>query len=399
MAIALPLMQTTRLPKGTRMNDSFSALTDLIYEGVSDAVPWQGFAEGLRVALGARNVFVTLHHADDGGHDIFVGACEPGDDVDWVAVESTYRAEFMEDDPFRPDNMEPGQLGLLKPSQGGSRRHALFEHLQIARSLRACVAEPGGIKCWIDVVRSIRHPAPSFSAADLALMRALLPHLTRALGLYAQLKRQETEKAIYENMVEHFALGCVLLNDKREAIHINRVASSIIELSPDVALVRRQLRLGDRSAQAMLSEAIDKVISARLQAGSGDGGELVRLGGCQSRLIALLVYPAPLLHYYRGGQAPCAVIYLSDLTANLEALRPTHAQSLKRIGLLFGLTRQEAALALFLAYGNTIAEAAQQMGIAETAARNYSKKIYAKMGIASQADLIRLMLRSISFLR
>ncbi len=399
IAIALPAVQTAHFANGARMSERFSALTDLIYEGVSDAVPWQGFAEGLRVALGARNVFVTLHHADDDGHDIFVGACEPGDDVDWAAVESTYRAEFMEDDPFRPGNMAPGQLALLQPLRDSSRRHVLFEHLRIARGLRACVAEPGGIKCWIDVVRGIQHPDPSFSAADLALMRALLPHLTRALGLYAQLKRQETEKAIYENMVEHFALGCILLNDEREIIHINRVASSIIERSPDMALGRKQLRLSDRSAQALFSEAIGKVISARLQAGSGDGGELVRLGGCQSRLIALLVYPAPLLHYYRGGQAPCAVIYLSDLTANLEALRPTHAQSLKRIGLLFGLTRQEAALALFLAYGNTIAEAAQQMGIAETAARNYSKKIYAKMGIASQADLIRLMLRSISFLR
>ena len=56
-------------------------------------------------------------------------------------------------------------------------------------------------------------------------------------------------------------------------------------------------------------------------------------------------------------------------------------------------------VALLLAYGNTLAEAAQEMGIAEIAARNYSKKIYGKMGIAGQADLIRLTLRSIAFLR
>ena len=49
--------------------------------------------------------------------------------------------------------------------------------------------------------------------------------------------------------------------------------------------------------------------------------------------------------------------------------------------------------------GNGIEPAAQEMGIAEIAARNYSKKIYAKMGIAGQADLIRLTLRSIAFLR
>ena len=63
------------------------------------------------------------------------------------------------------------------------------------------------------------------------------------------------------------------------------------------------------------------------------------------------------------------------------------------------MTRQEAKLALLLAYGHNLAEAACEMCIAENAARNYSKKIYAKMGIAGQTDLVRLMLRSLSFLR
>jgi len=387
------------------VNNNFSTLVGLVYEGIAEVVPWQRFAEGLRVALEARNVFVTLHHADDGGSDVFVVAAEPGDDIDWAAVESAYRAEFMEDDPFRPSCMEPGQVALTEPSRMASRSHVFFEHLgiaqrlEIAQSLRICIAEPGGIRCWIDVIRSLQHPDPLFSPADLALMRELSPHLTRALELYARLKRQETEKAIYESMVDHFALGCILLNDKREVIHINRVASSIIDRWPGITIAQKRLTLTERVAQVALNEAIGKVISARCQVEPVHAGELVRLGGCQSRLMGLLVYPAPLLHYYRGGQAPCAVIYLSDLTAHLEAFRPTHPPSLSRIGQLFGLTRQEATLALFLAYGNTIAEAAQQMGIAETAARNYSKKIYGKMGIASQADLIRLMLRSISFLR
>lgn len=381
------------------MNDTFSDLLGLIYEGVSAEVPWQGFAEGLRVALDARNAFITLHHDHESGNDVFVGAGEPGDEVDWLAVESTYRAEFMKDDPFRPCSMEPGQLGLMESSEADARKRTLFEHLQIARTLRICIAEPGGLRCWVDVIRNFARPDPSFTPADLALIRALQPHLARALGLYAQLKRQEAEKAIYESIVDHFALGCILLNENAEVIHINRVASSVIERSPDIRLSNKHLALADRSAQLLLNEAVTKVIAARSRADTGVSGELVRLGGLQHRLIGMLVYPTPVQHYYRSGQAPCAVIYVSDLTANLEALRPTHTQSLARLGQLFGLTRQEAALALFLAYGNTITEAAQQMGIAETAARNYSKKIYAKMDIASQADLIRLVLRCVSFLR
>lgn len=381
------------------MQYDFSSLLDQIYEGISAAVPWQRFAEGLRAALEARNVFITLHHAHDGGQDVFVSASEPEDDIDWVAVEVTYRAEFMKDDPFRPASMEPGQLIVMEPAKGDAKKLAFFAHLKIAWTFRVCIAEQGGLRCWIDVIRDFTRPDPSFTPADLALIRALQPHLTRALGLYAQLKRQEAEKAIYESIVDHFALGCILLNDKGEVIHVNRVASSVIEHCPDMTITQKRLALADRSAQLQLNDAIASVIAARSRADTSLGGELVRLGGFHSRLIGMLVYPTPLQPYYRSGQAPCAVIYLSDLTANLEALRPTHTQSLTRIGQLFGLTRQEATLALFLAYGNTITEAAQQMGIAETAARNYSKKIYAKMDIASQADLIRLVLRSISFLR
>lgn len=377
-------------------------LLGLIYEGPSEAVPWLSFAEALRIRLGARNVIITLHHVNNDGSDVYVMASIPDDPVDWAAVEATYRTEFMENDPLRPSSMEPGQITTIGPVKEGSRKYSFLQKLGLSQSLRLCVAEPGGVRCWVDVIRSLEHPDPSFSLADMALLRQLLPHITRAVGLYARLKRQEIEKTIYESMVDHFALGCILLNDQRDVLHINRVAASIISDWPGISVRQNRLQLGEREAQSALNDAMTAVIAIRGKASSASalpGGELVRLGDCQSKLLGLLVYPAPLLHYYQGGQAPCAVVYLSDLTASLDALRPTQTHSLSRIGQLFRLTRQEATLALLLAYGNTITQAAQEMGIAEIAARNYSKKIYNKMGIASQADLIRLVLRSVSVLR
>lgn len=376
-----------------------STLLGLIYEGLSEAVPWHDFAEALRIALAARNVIITLHHVNNDGSDVYVMASIPGDEVDWAAVEATYRTEFMDNDPLRPSSMEPGQINVIGPATAGTRKHRFLQDIGLSQSLRLCVAEPGGVRCWVDVIRSSESPDPCFSPADMALLRELMPHMTRAVGLYARLKRQEIEKTIYESMVDHFALGCILLNDQREVLHINRVASSIIADWPGISVSQNRLSLAERGAQAELNQAISAVMAARAESRPLQGGELVRLGDCQSKLLGLLVYPAPLLHYYQGGQAPCAVVYLSDLTASLDALRPTQSHSLSRIGQLFRLTRQESTLALLLAYGNTIAQAAQEMGIAEIAARNYSKKIYSKMGIASQADLIRLVLRSISVLR
>ena len=39
------------------------------------------------------------------------------------------------------------------------------------------------------------------------------------------------------------------------------------------------------------------------------------------------------------------------------------------------------------------------MGVAEAAARSYSKRIYAKIGIKSQSDIVRLVYRSFALLR
>ena len=128
-------------------------------------------------------------------------------------------------------------------------------------------------------------------------------------------------------------------------------------------------------------------------------GEILRMGQVEDHLLGILVQSAPVRHYYRGHETPFVIIYLSEIHTPLQALQPAKSHSVQRICSLFDLTRQEATLSLLLACGHTIAEAAQKMQIGESAARNYSKKVYGKLAISSQADLVRVMLRSLLFLR
>lgn len=378
------------------MPESLSRLIELIYQGITETQPWLAFAEGLRQQLAARNVAVTLHHATGQGNDTYVMAGIPGDPINWEEVESIYRARFMANDPFSPARMKPGQLLLLHKDEENTEYQTFFSRLGLGPSLRICCAEPGGVRCWIDIVHGCESPDETFSPDDLALINALIPHLSMALGLYARLQRQEAEKVIYEGMVEHFGLGCILLNEAGEVIHINTSADHLLKCWPGITLRRGRLVLADRTAQRALDAAITTIIATREW--ENREGELVRLDPGDGRLLALLIHPAPLQPYYRGDQAPCVIIYLADLASRMEALNPDKNQALERLGQIFELTRQEANLALLLAYGHTIAEASREMGIAEIAARNYSKKIYAKMGIASQTDLVRRVLRSLSFL-
>ena len=65
---------------------------------------------------------------------------------------------------------------------------------------------------------------------------------------------------------------------------------------------------------------------------------------------------------------------------------------------LFGLTESEALLATLLANGYTLGEAAAKLRLTESSVRTYSKKIFSKTGAKRQAELVRLILKTVSLL-
>jgi len=224
------------------------------------------------------------------------------------------------------------------------------------------------------------------------------PHLERALKIYVALMRRETERALYEETIDHFVLGSILLNGESQMLHCNHAALDILQRHPEISIERRRLTLADRRTKAALDDAIRTALAARADQKPESHGQLVRLRSAQGDLLGLLVCPVPVTPYYQGTNAPHAIVYISDLAPNLAALQPSNRTSQQLIMQLFDLTRQEATLTLLLADGKTLAGAATEMGIAETTARNYSKRIYEKMGIDRQTDLVRLVYRSFALL-
>lgn len=215
------LMSDAASPARGTSAEFSSRLLGLLYRGVADAQPWCEFAEALRVEMRACNVGITLHHATGQGRDLFLMAGQPDDQTDWQAVEATYRAEFLEDDPLRPDLMRPGEVGLVRLDTADARGRRIVESFGISACLRVCVAEPGGMRCWVDVVRGREQAPADFEAADISRLQALTPHLSAALELFARLQRHSSEQAIYEGMLDHLGLGCMLLDEQGQLIHMN----------------------------------------------------------------------------------------------------------------------------------------------------------------------------------
>ena len=81
-----------------------------------------------------------------------------------------------------------------------------------------------------------------------------------------------------------------------------------------------------------------------------------------------------------------AAVITKDIEHNASVLAPNLASA-------FNLTPGEARLAELIADGLGMQESAEALGITRNTARTHMKRIYAKAGMHSQADLIRLFNR------
>ena len=384
--------------------DTSSALLELvglIYESINEDAPWYSFADSLRQTLGAKAVSITLHHSPDVLHDIHVLAAGSDDQVDWLGAELTYRERFAHIELLQPKRVAPGHTLYIDASMVGSECADYFAGLGIQGSLRTCFSEPSSeMRCWIDIVLDETTATAPFNEYACALLNLLLPHLSRALGLYAKLQQQETQRDIYEASLDHLSLGCVMLDSQAQVLCANQAANDMIEQYAGLTVTQQRLTLQDKNTQHELNQAVSHALKQRTKTSSTDDERLIRVRLTDGMLLGLLVTPAPLISHYQGKRAPHVIIYLTQLGVGRNSTTSDEYNSAGvSVAHLFDLTPQEGKLALLLAAGHTISEASEQLGVAVSAARNYSKSIYAKLNIRGQHDLVRLVSKSFALLR
>jgi DNA-binding CsgD family transcriptional regulator len=219
---------------------------------------------------------------------------------------------------------------------------------------------------------------------EVALIRMLLPHLQAALDIHGRLLGQQSLLALYDRSAERLGIGAALLTEARELVFANTV---LRDMQSDGCPLRiRGNRVGcvrtedDRPLQA----ALDRL----MRASAGGEGVHLLLGEPDgvspwSVLVEPVRDPIP-----ADASARPAVMLLVRAPGHF---RPTNANHLVR---QFALTPAEAELALHLAQGRTIEEAAAAIGISRNTVRNQLAAIFSKTGVNRQADLVRLILEA-----
>lgn len=365
-------------------------LLGAIYEGPLESPPWGSALQMLKDTLKAAHVTLMLRPPSSDSSGIMINTGH----VSAQATES-YETHFFAVDPFV--RLKEGEVATAEEIIGKQWLQSevyqdFLKPLDIRHLLGADIYTKDGIECRLRVTRS--HDAKPFTQQDKDLCSFLLPHLKRSIQLHARIDLLECERQLFSGTVNRLLLGMISYAQNGDILEMNEEARRILAEKDGISLAGNNLALDvnheGRELQRMIRQA--------LAGGPGNPGEdestamveglsVTRPSG-RSKL-GVLVRTVPMGRWSESRQRPALVVYLRDPESNI--VQPSH-ELLRR---LFGLTRMEAALAMLLAEGNTLDEAAEKMDVRRNTARTHLRSIFCKTGVTRQTMLVRLLLNSV----
>lgn len=382
---------------------AYDRLIGALYQGPLENIPWQTFLPLCRELFDAEVISLTLRPPAEGDRGVIINQLRPApgadaslsvqlaDPNDWQAL--AYREQFFALDPFV--NLPPGKvvtLAELVPDAELRRSEFYRQYLEPAGVLHILGADIGAPDAFQARLRFIRGPEePPFGEREKALCGQIVPHLERAIEIHARLSRMTSERDLFAGAVEQLAVGAILLDENGQFLQANQLATQILEERDGLQIRQRQLELSDKTPNRELHGIIQRVLAnGRSQAPAVVEALRVRRPSGRPDL-GLLVRLVPQYAWSEGRHAPAVAVFISDPGQRGEPSEQLLIQ-------LFGLTRAEAALATRLSRGLQLQEAADQLHISLHTARTQLKAIFAKTGVSRQAELVRLLVKSVATL-
>lgn len=356
--------------------------TDLLiplYAGVHDQALWRTFLARVMRRTGADHAALVMVERDEPRRpllEVFAGRNL------YAEANALGLAEGLEQLRQSYPRLRPGrvyQAAELLPADRPSRevQEGYRRALGVSDERVVRMAEQEDVNGWLVLSRNHR----TFSAADGALLAALLPHVAVAVRSFVLAERQRLNAAITAAALGRAGAGWITFGRDGRMLDIDpRLAPVLAKaLGVDGAALEHAL-LGNPATRQTLAEA------ARSFAEDRQSAPRVAALSREPRIEALLV-PA---------DASEASVLIAPAVLALCRLPQESGSRQASVAELFGLSAREAELAVLLSGGATISGAADSMGLKEETARGYSKQIYAKMDVSGQAALVRRVLLSVA---
>lgn len=267
-------------------------------------------------------------------------------------------AEFLDDDAERKAayHAHLGAIGLVDE-----------------RVVRISAAD--SLDAWLVIARG--EPC---TAGDSVLLSALVPHVALALRAHAAQEQTRLAMALADSGLARTGTGWIAFDRDGRVAALDRGAADWLERATG-----HRPRPGER-LRGLDPKTDRQLLAAAAECAARADAPVrgLRLAGTP-RIDAIL------------GRADHFAPHLSQPPAMLALCRfppgpPPHRA--ERLAELCAIPPREAELATCISEGLSLAEAADRMGLTVETARNYSKQLYAKLGVRGQAELVRLVCES-----
>lgn len=369
---------------------SASALSELIgsiYDCALDPGLWSATLTSLRDLLGFHNAALTLVGLPKGEVLLTVTS---GIESSWLERIPLYGADIVEQwggadaihaIPFE----EPAVLSLVNPNAYGPASKNRF-YLEWEKP--QCLNDNLAIGLVRDsmTVGSVgfgRHEqAGPIGEREVALARLFIPHLQRAAAISRLLDIKTVVAASFEATLDNLQTPIILANSSLQLVHANQSAKDMLALGDPLQLKSNILTSRSKGLSAALTVAVAQACadeSALGRKGMGIPGRMFDGTPCA-------LYVLPLRHgKLRPGITPDAVVAIFMAPTMTPIRAPKEV-----IAALFDLTVTEAEVLEHIASGLTSSQTANLLEVELSTIKTHLIRLFEKMGVHRQADLIAL---------
>ncbi|MEO4001633.1 helix-turn-helix transcriptional regulator [Mesorhizobium sp. CAU 1732] len=364
--------------------EQFSSLVSRIYGAALDGGLWESTLTALLDALGGHGGALLLAES---GSRRFRSTAIGMDGAGVMAYESHYGR--MDPVPSMLIAARVGNVfsGSHLATPGEHRRTEFYtdwaKPFGTGDGLFASLTKSDGGLNWFCCNAPLRDE-PFATPERMRLLQLLVPHLQQALAAQHRLAdaANVTHRAL--DAYEHMRHGVAWVSPGGKLMHGNSAALDLFRSGSGLSLAADgQLRAGGDEVNASLRRLIGL-------AASGDGDGIKSAGFLSVRRshggspLAVHVLPVSAEAHCMDGHVPGALLIVVDVDERGES-RPEILQD------LFGLTRSEAMVATAMLSHGSLEAIAVELGVSLATVRTHLHRVYSKVGVNRQSDLVRVV--------
>ncbi len=367
----------------------FSHLVGAIYDCVLDPGRWQDVMRRIGDATNCHSSSLTVTDLDSPKTMIFkFNGVEP----QWRAL---YKPEYSFDavNFFRMCLAQPSfnpDVPLVATHIMPPEMHAkmpVFQDWAIPQGFHDVMSTvPLATPERLVTLDMIRHAKDGpISPRDIEILGLLAPHVRRAMTISNLFDLRAIEIGSFKAAIEALSVGIVMVDASGKVIEANQCAAHLLLRAGLITDETGCLMATDEVINAELRDAIQRAVVS--DTGLGMRGLGIRLTA--PRAEAILAHVLPLA----TGSLRTRLTPSATAAIFLTSAENSPRSGMDALAVTYDLTGAEARIFAEVARGADALAAATACGIAEGTARTHLKRIYAKLGVSRQAELVNLVNR------